>query len=242
MERVNDMVDKTQQFISTLAPIARNEYLSRKRWVLPSVCISMGALESGWNLNAKTLFGIKGSGFKATTSEYFDGHYHTIVDSFRTYPNVSSAVVGYYDLITGHSRYAGAVNNSDYKSTITAIKNGGYATDPNYVTKVISIIEKYGLTKYDIREVRKSNEEIANEVISGKWSNGQERINRLTSKGYNATEIQNLVNAKLTPKSYEEVAKEVIKGLWSNGSERKKRLSDAGYDYNKVQNLVNKLI
>ena len=79
--------------------LARNEFLSRDRWVLPSVCIAQAALESGWNLNAKTLFGIKGKGFTATTSEYYDGHYVQIQDSFRSYPNAASAVVGYYDFI-----------------------------------------------------------------------------------------------------------------------------------------------
>lgn len=69
------MSEKTTNFINTIGVLARNEFLSRDRWVLPSVCIAQAALESGWNLNAKTLFGIKGKGFTATTSEYYDGHY-----------------------------------------------------------------------------------------------------------------------------------------------------------------------
>lgn len=40
----------------------------------------------------------------------------------------------------------------------------------------------------------KSVSELANEVIQGKWGNGQERIDRLTAAGYNASEIQNEVN------------------------------------------------
>ncbi len=69
------MSEKTNNFINTIGVLARNEFLSRNRWVLPSVCIAQAALESGWNLNVKTLFGIKGKGFTATTSEYYDGHY-----------------------------------------------------------------------------------------------------------------------------------------------------------------------
>lgn len=87
----------TTEFINTISVLARNEYMSRNRWVLPSVCIAQAALESGWNLNAKTLFGIKGKGFIASTSEYYNGHMVQIQDSFRDYPNVASAVVGYYD-------------------------------------------------------------------------------------------------------------------------------------------------
>lgn len=44
---------------------------------------------------------------------------------------------------------------------------------------------------------KKSNEEIANEVIAGKWGNGEDRKNRLTNAGYDYKTIQNIVNQKL---------------------------------------------
>lgn len=44
---------------------------------------------------------------------------------------------------------------------------------------------------------KKSNEEIANEVISGKWGNGEDRKNRLSQAGYNYQVIQDIVNKKL---------------------------------------------
>lgn len=47
----------------------------------------------------------------------------------------------------------------------------------------------------------KSNEEIADEVIAGKWGNGDDRKQRLKAAGYNYDEIQKIVNAKLKPKS-----------------------------------------
>lgn len=40
----------------------------------------------------------------------------------------------------------------------------------------------------------KSNEEVAREVISGAWDNGQDRVNRLTNAGYNYNEVQKKVN------------------------------------------------
>lgn len=43
----------------------------------------------------------------------------------------------------------------------------------------------------------KSNDAVADEVISGKWGNGNERKTRLENAGYNYATIQNLVNAKL---------------------------------------------
>lgn len=44
---------------------------------------------------------------------------------------------------------------------------------------------------------KKSNEVIANEVIAGKWGNGTDRKNRLTSAGYDYSAIQSIVNTKL---------------------------------------------
>lgn len=44
---------------------------------------------------------------------------------------------------------------------------------------------------------KKSNEQIAQEVINGQWGNGAERTNRLTSAGYDAKAIQSIVNQKL---------------------------------------------
>ena len=44
---------------------------------------------------------------------------------------------------------------------------------------------------------KKSNEEIANEVIAGKWGNGQDRKNRLTAAGYDYRAVQDIVNKKL---------------------------------------------
>lgn len=94
---------------------------------------------------------------------------------------------------------------------------------------------------------KKSVEDIAKEVIAGKWGNGSDRVNKLTAAGYNATEVQSKVNEllsgkKSTKKSVTEVAKEVILGQWGNGSERKKKLEAAGYNYAEVQAAVNKLL
>ena len=96
---------------------------------------------------------------------------------------------------------------------------------------------------------KKLNEEIANEVIAGKWGNGEDRKNKLTAAGYNYSEIQNIVNQKLggssssskpTLKSNETIAQEVINGAWGNGADRKNRLTAAGYDYSAIQGIVNK--
>lgn len=92
---------------------------------------------------------------------------------------------------------------------------------------------------------KKSVEEVAKEVIAGKWGNGTDRIKALESAGYNYSEVQNKVNQILAgapytqAKTVDQLADEVYKGLWGNGEERKQRLTDAGYDYNAVQARVN---
>lgn len=52
-------------------------------------------------------------------------------------------------------------------------------------------------TKPAPEPAKKTIEELANEVIEGKWDNGEERIRKLTEAGYNAKEVQDLVNKKL---------------------------------------------
>lgn len=92
---------------------------------------------------------------------------------------------------------------------------------------------------------KKSVAVIAQEVIEGKWGNGQDRKNRLTAAGYNYDEVQNYVNKLLSApakKSIDEVAREVIAGKWGNGADRKNRLVAAGYDYDAVQKRVNEIL
>lgn len=108
--------------------------------------------------------------------------------------------------------------------------------DMNYQLKELG--GKIGTSSSSVNS-KKSNEEIALEVIQGKWGNGTERKNRLTNAGYDYRAIQNLVNQKLSKKSNEEIATEVIQGKWGNGGERKNRLTNAGYNYSEIQKIVN---
>lgn len=90
----------------------------------------------------------------------------------------------------------------------------------------------------------KSVDELANEVIAGKWGNGADRKAALTKAGYDYDAVQLRVNELLGcgTKSVETLANEVIAGKWGNGEDRKKRLKAAGYDYAKVQKRVNELL
>lgn len=96
---------------------------------------------------------------------------------------------------------------------------------------------------------RKTNAQIASEVLDGKWGNNPERKNRLEAAGYNYAAVQAEVNRRLgggAPSAHRpsvhEVAKAVIRGEWGNGVARRTRLEGAGYNYREVQNEVNRLL
>ena len=95
----------------------------------------------------------------------------------------------------------------------------------------------------------KSIEEVAREVIDGKWGNGAARKQKLETAGYNYDAVQAEVNRIMAGygtgsgfnADIDIVAREVIDGKWGNGVERKQRLEAAGYNYQVIQNHVNKL-
>lgn len=96
------------------------------------------------------------------------------------------------------------------------------------------------------KEPVKSVDELARDVIAGKYGNGDARKKAL---GNRYAEVQVRVNEILsgksaTPKlkSIDAIAKEVIQGKWGNGATRKSRLTKAGYNYAEVQNKVNQLL
>ena len=94
--------------------------------------------------------------------------------------------------------------------------------------------------------VSKSVDEVAREVLAGKWGNGDERKNRLAAAGYDYSAVQARVNELANPapakKSNTEIAREVIRGDWGNGTERKQRLTAAGYNYSEIQKIANELL
>ena len=150
------MSKRTDNFIHVISKYAVREYLNRDKWVLPSVCIAQAACESGWNLNAKTIFGIKGKGVVCTTKEFVNGEYITIKDSFSYYPNIEASVVGYYDFIANTPRYKNVLNENDYKKAVYYLQHTtdgkSYATSPTYESTIIRLIENYDLTRFDKRE------------------------------------------------------------------------------------------
>ena len=93
---------------------------------------------------------------------------------------------------------------------------------------------------------KKTIDELAEEVIDGKWGDGEDRKTKLEKAGYDYDAVQDRVNEILkekdNKKSITEVAKDVINGKYGNGEERKKKLEAEGYDYDQVQAKVNQLL
>ena len=158
------------KFIKTVGRLARADM--KKTGILASVTVAQAILESGYGrselaLEANNLFGMKadlsgntwksswdGRTYEKKTLEYVGGKYITIKASFRAYPTIADSLLDHSHYLSGAMngsslRYKGVVRNKSYLRTIQIIKNGGYATAPDYVSAIVKIIKRYRLTKFD---------------------------------------------------------------------------------------------
>lgn len=92
---------------------------------------------------------------KKTQEDDGTGKLYYITADFRKYPCVEDSVADHSAYLLGAKngselRYAGLKGEADFKKAIQIIKDGGYATDTKYVSKICSIIERWNLTQYDL--------------------------------------------------------------------------------------------
>lgn len=201
---------QVKEFIQRIAPIIQEE-AKRRGYKLCSPIISQAVIESGANTSLlaykfHNYFGMKcGSSWKGRsvnlrTKEEVNSQLVSIRDNFRVYPDMISGVSGYFDFIST-KRYSNLKNASTPEEYLKMIKSDGYATSSTYVTTNMNCILKYDLTKWDWNEdapeERKTLDEVAREVIAGKWSNGAIRKQRLRAAGYNPSIVQAKVNEML---------------------------------------------
>lgn len=216
-------MEKTQ-FIPTIAPLVQAENKKRGNPLFNSVVIAQAICESGWGqstimMKANAIFGIKatsswkGKVYNAKTQECYDGSTYTnITACFRAYNSLEESISDYFDLITKAERYRKACVANSPLECITAIKNGGYATSPTYINTIMSIINSNNLTTYDnVEEVENSKniEELAKDVIAGRYGNGEERKQKL---GDLYSEVQKRVNEILRGNSEKQEIYIVKKG------------------------------
>ena len=154
----------------------------------------------------------------------------------------------------GHSDHVGIVERCDGKNIVVIEGNKNESVSRRNIAVNGKYIRGFGVPAYTTQSAstpsttKKDITTIAKEVLAGKWGNGDDRKNRLTSAGYDYATVQAKVNELAsgktsTPtKSVAEVAKEVIDGKWGNGANRKLKLREAGYDYKAVQSIVNQML
>lgn len=123
--------------------------VSQKYGLNPFVTMAQSALETGWGKSApgNMYFGIKaGLSWKGKTqllwtTEYQNGQYVKVQALFRAYDSPAESFEDYAKLITSKSWFKPALQYAnDELKYITEIQKGGYATDPNYTSKIMSIV------------------------------------------------------------------------------------------------------
>ena len=123
-----------------------------------SVTMAQAALESGWGKHApgNNFFGIKGSGpagsQKLSTREFIAGKWRRTVSNFRRYNDPMESFLDHAQVIS-EGRYLkhAMKHTSSAKEFVHALQSGKtrYATDPNYEAKILRMIARYGLERYD---------------------------------------------------------------------------------------------
>lgn len=153
-----------EQFIAAAVPGAQRGW--REYGVPASVTIAQAILESGWGRSAlsatdRNYFGIKcfgGPGPIASgchTYQTFEcdkaGTCFTTEASFRTYATVADSFRDHGRFLRDNSRYRGAfAYGRDPDMFLRKVWEAGYATDPQYVSKVKGLMASYNLYRYDI--------------------------------------------------------------------------------------------
>lgn len=90
----------------------------------------------------------------------------------------------------------GVIYSDGYKTNVAQAKLLGWAEGICGV-RIVQAVSSAPATPSTPSTGKKSNEEIANEVIAGKWGNGDDRKKRLADAGYDYNAIQTIVNQKV---------------------------------------------
>jgi len=140
-------------FVKSIWPYARQA--ANLLGLDPKILVAQAALETGWGqfiakdvdgsssnnlFNIKSTSGSENSSIKVKTTEFVADTPIKMTASFKKYPTVGHSFKDYVSLIKGNNRYEEAVANAqDPQQYIKALSEAGYATDPNYANKIMSI-------------------------------------------------------------------------------------------------------
>ncbi|WP_296312167.1 glucosaminidase domain-containing protein [Winogradskyella sp. UBA3174] len=156
--KVTKPLSNVDVYINRFSPIARAKMQTSK--IPASITLAQGILESGVGkgrlaVEANNHFGIKCHGWKGAKIYHDDD---SSQECFRKYEKPESSYDDHSEFLTGRKRYANLfkLKPDDYKGWAKGLKAAGYATDRKYPQKLISLIERYELYKYD-KEVLGNN-------------------------------------------------------------------------------------
>ncbi|MFM0628477.1 flagellar assembly peptidoglycan hydrolase FlgJ [Paraburkholderia xenovorans] len=149
---------KVDAFVDKLAQPA--QAASAATGIPARFIIGQAALESGWGKSeikkadgstSHNVFGIKaskdwtGKTVSTVTTEYVNGKPQRVVEKFRAYDSYQEAMTDYASLLKGNPRYAQVINSAhDVNGFANGMQRAGYATDPHYAKKLMSIMQKMG--------------------------------------------------------------------------------------------------
>lgn len=150
-----------EKFIKIIAPLAQKA--DKPYGLFPSVTIAQACLESNYGQSAlaqkyNNLFGVKGTDPNTskvmTTSEYVNGHWKTTSGRFQIYDSYLASIQAHARLLAqgtswNSQQYQHVLQDQDWRSQAKALYQDGYATDPNYPSKLINLVEEFNLTQYD---------------------------------------------------------------------------------------------
>ncbi len=142
-----------EEFVQAVLPAARAA--AGKLGVDPEVVVAHAALETGWGRSVPmgadgkpsfNLFGIKagsrwsGDVAQSATHEFEGGRMQSTLAAFRAYGSPEQSIQDYAGVLQSSPRYAGALNTgSDVAAFARGLQQGGYATDPDYVSKLTAV-------------------------------------------------------------------------------------------------------
>ncbi|GLB47662.1 glucosaminidase domain-containing protein [Neptunitalea lumnitzerae] len=158
-----------EEYINVYKDIAMVEM---QRYKIPaSITLAQAILESGsgkgeLTLKANNHFGIKcHTGWTGPSVTHDDDEKG---ECFRKYKYPSESFEDHSKFLTSRGRYGFLfdLKPSDYKGWARGLKKAGYATDPKYPNKLISIIERYELYEYDKLVLKDTYELVVETVVA----------------------------------------------------------------------------
>lgn len=145
-----------QSFVDKMGAAAR--HAASESGVPARLILSQAALESGWGRReikhedgstTHNLFGIKATGgwqgkvANIMTTEYENGVARKVMQPFRAYDSYAESFADYARLIGNNNRYSEVLTAPSAEDAAHRIQAAGYATDPAYADKLISIMSYF---------------------------------------------------------------------------------------------------